>query len=248
MSENKVDLPIPVLKYPHWRVHFRPTEYKEDLIPSLNKCFEIIERTKVSLRGWDYPHLGNRETNRERGNNWISSWSDFLGNYEYWRFYQSGQFLHLFSVREATEPEFKEKLKSVMKSHRILTDEKINFDEVPGFFSIVNFIYTITEIFEFAARLCQTQIYVGTLNIQIDIKKIKGFALTAPWERVWHSYCAASQDNLSKSQIIDTKQLIAASKDYSLSTIVWFFERFGWMAPPEDVIKQDQEKLLKGKF
>jgi len=248
MRDNKLQLPTPVLHYPHWRVHFRPDEYKEDLIPSLSKCFEIIERTKLSLRGWDYPHLDKRDTNRERGNNWVSSWSDFMGHFEYWRFYQSGQFLHLFSVREATEVDFKEKLKSEIKSHRIMTDGQIDWEEVPGFLSIINFIYNITEIYEFAARLCQSQIYTGTLNIQIDIRGIKGFVLTAPWERSWHSYYAASQDTLTNLQKIDTEKLIAASKDVSLSTILWFFERFGWMSPSEDVIRQDQDDLIKGRF
>lgn len=248
MNTNRLELPTPVLKHPNWRVLFRPQEYKEDLIPSLSKCFEIIEKTKLSLRGWDYPHLSRKDTNRGQGNNWVASWAEFMGQYEYWRFYQSGQFLHLFSVREATEIEFKEKLKADIKSHRIFSDNEIDWESVPGFLSIINFIYIITEIYEFAARLCQAQIYAGVLNIQIDIKGIKGFVLTAPWERAWHSYYAASQDVLSKSQEIETEQLVAASKDFSLSTIVWFFERFGWMSPSEMVIRQDQEKLIKGRF
>ena len=248
MTEKKAKLPTPVLQYPHWRVNFRPSEYKEDLIPSLSKCFELVERTKLSLRGWDYPYLSRRDTERGQGNNWVSSWSDFMGHYEYWRFYQSGQFLHLFSVREATESEWKKKLQSDMQSHLILADDEIDWKAAPGFLSIINFSYIITEIFEFAARLCQSQIYVGTLNIKIDIRGIKGFVLTAPWERAWHSYYAASQDNLSKSQEVDSEQLVGASREISLSTIVWFFERFGWMSPPESVIRQDQENLIKGRF
>jgi hypothetical protein len=171
-----------------------------------------------------------------------------MGHYEYWRFYQSGQFIHLFSVVEATVSEWRPQLQSDMKLHLIHTDREINWETVPGFFSIINFVYTITEIFEFAARLCQSQIYTGRLTIQIDIKKIKGFVLAAPWERMWHSYYEATQDTLSKLQEVDCEQLIAASKDIAFSTIIWFFERFGWMTPSEDAIKQDQEKLLKGRY
>ena len=248
MNENEIKLPTPVLEYPHWRVNFRPIDYKEDLIPTLSKCFGTIEKNKLSLRGWDYPHLSRRDTEREQGNNWVASWSAFMGHNEYWRFYQSGQFIHFFSVKESTKGEYKEKLRSDMKSHRIFTDGEINWDSVPGFFSIINFIYNITEIYEFAARLCQSGIYTGTVNIQIEIKGIKGFVLTAPWERAWHSYYAASQDVLSKNHEVDTEQLIAASKDISLEAIVWFFERFGWLEPSKNVIRQDQEKLIKGKF
>jgi len=136
MSENKIDLPTPVLEHPHWRVNFRPAEYREDMISSLGKCFEIIEKTKLRLRGWDYPHLSGREAERGQGTNWVYSWSDFLGSYEYWRFYQSGQFLHLFSIREAIESEWREKLQREMQSHRILSDGEIDWESVPGFFQL----------------------------------------------------------------------------------------------------------------
>jgi hypothetical protein len=248
MNNDIIKLPAPVLEYPHWRVNFRPNDYKEDLIPTLSKCFDIIEKNKLSLRGWDYPHLSRRDTEREQGNNWVASWSAFMGHYEYWRFYQSGQFIHLFSVRESTEGEYKEKLRSDMKSHRIFADGEINWESVPGFFSIINFIYNVTEIYEFAARLCQSEIYTGTINIQIDLKGIKGFVLAAPWERAWHSYYAVSQDVLTRKHEVDAEQLISASKEISLEALVWFFERFGWLEPSKSVLRQDQEKLIKGRF
>ena len=100
---NTDPLPVPVLEGPHWRVNLRPSEYLPELIPTLSQCFEIIQQTKVHLRGWDYPHLSTRNTERASGSNWIASWTPFMNHNEYWRFYQSGQFLHLFSVREITE-------------------------------------------------------------------------------------------------------------------------------------------------
>lgn len=245
--KEKIELPVQVLKYPHWRVNFRPSDYKEDLIPSLGKCFEIIEKNKLSLRGWDYPHLGRRDTERGQGNNWVASWSDFMGHYEYWRFYQSGQFLHLFSVREATEIEWRKKLESEMKSQLSYKND-IDWEKVPGFISIINFTYNVTEIYEFAARLCQSQIYTGTINIKIELRGIKGFILSAPWDRIWHSYYAASEDILAKSVNYESDQLIAMSKDVALESIAWFFERFGWLNPSMNVIANDHENLLKGRY
>ncbi len=249
MTNKLPELPIPVLQHPHWRVNFRPNEYKEDLVTSLSECYNIIERNKLSLRGWDYPHLSGKTTERGQGNNWVASWSDFMENYQYWRFYQSGQFLHLFSVREVTEDEgkWKEKLLSDLQSH-LFRHQDISWKDIPGFISITNFIYNVTEIFEFAARLCQSQVYTGTLTIKIDIKGIKDFALSAPVQHIMHYYYATSENVLSKTIEVNTEQLIAASQDISLSSIVWFFERFGWMSPSEDVIRYDQENLLKGRF
>lgn len=245
--KEKFELPVPVLQYPHWRVNFRLIEYKEQLIPTLGKCFEIIEKNKLSLRGWDYPHLSKRDTERGQGNNWVASWSDFMGHYEYWRFYQSGQFIHLFSVREATETEWRKKLEADMRSHLSHMGD-INWEKVPGFISIISFIYNVTEIYEFAARLCQSQIYSGIINIKIELKGIKGFVLSAPWERAWHSYYAASEDVLANSNDFESDQLVATSKEAALKSIIWFFERFGWLNPSENVISHDQENLIKGRF
>ncbi len=244
---EKDDLPVSVHQFPHWRVIFRPLEYNEQLIPTLGKCFEVVEKNKLSLRGWDYPHLSRRDTERGQGNNWVASWSDFMSHYEYWRFYQSGQFIHLFSVREATETEWRKKLESELSSHLSHMSD-VDWKSVPGFLSIINFIYSVTEIFEFAARLCQSQVYTGSVNITIELKGIKGFVLTAPWERAWRNYYAASEDVLKNSNTYESDRLIATSREAALKTIVWFFERFGWLDPPENMISQDQEKLIKGRY
>ncbi|MBF0329946.1 MAG: hypothetical protein HQL10_12370 [Nitrospirae bacterium] len=245
--KEKIELPVPVLDNPHWRVNFRLAEYKEQLVPSLGNCFEIIEKNKLSLRGWDYPHLSRRDADRGYGKNWIASWSDFLGHYEYWRFYQSGQFLHLFSVREATETEWRKKLEAEMRSH-LSSMSDIDWETVPGFISIVNFTYNVTEIYEFAARLCQSQVYQGPINIKIELRGIKGFVLSAPWKRAWYSYYAASEDILERTADYESDDLVASSKEAALESIVWFFERFGWLNPTPSVISNDQENLIKGRY
>jgi hypothetical protein len=240
MNQIKSELPVPVLKYPHWRINFRPGEFEKELIPNLGKCLEIIQRTKLSLRGWDYPHL-SREDKREYGNNWISSWSDFMGHNEYWRFFQSGQFIHLFSVREATEPDF--------KRHVQRTVSRVDWEKVPGFFSILNFVYTVTEIFEFAARLCEAGVYEGRLNVDIQIKGIKGFILIfTDWDRDVGDYYSAKSNELRHSWEIETSVIIAESTKHSLTAIAWFFERFGWLPPPIEIFRKDQENLLTGRI
>ena len=240
MNQAKSELPVPVLNYPHWRINFRPDQFNKELIPTLGKCLEIIQKTKLSLRGWDYPHL-SRENQREYGNSWISSWSDFMGHNEYWRFFQSGQFIHLYSVREATKPDFKNHVKSRFP--------QIDWAKVPGFLSILNFVYTATEIFEFAARLCESGVYEGGLTVDIRIKGIKGFILIfTDWDRDVDDYYSAGTNELGHSWNIETSVLIAESSKHSLNAIAWFFERFGWLPPPIEIFRKDQENLLTGRI
>lgn len=244
MSDRQFNLPVPVLKYPHWRVNIRPGGYEPDLIPTLKDCYSVIEQTKVRLRGWDYPHLSNRQNQRGQGINWVDCWSDFGGHLEYWRFYQSAQFLHLFSVREATEPGWRDKLEREARSE-LSHHEGVDWSQVPGFISLMNAIYTIAEIFEFAARLAQRGVYKGIVSITIDIKKIKGFVLMAGFDHVWFDYYAASEEELGKTWKIDSADLISASAEHSLAATTWFLERFGWLEANIEVLRRDQEKFLR---
>lgn len=242
-------LPVPVLSDPHWRINIRPEAYNPRLIASLSECFHIVEQTKLSLRGWDYPHLSHRQTERGQGSNWVASWSDFQGRREYWRMYQSGQFLHLFSVEETTNPAWRAKLEGVAKSHlsqRYLRD--LDWSSVRGFLSIRNFLYTVTEVFEFAARLCQKNLYDSSLAISIQLKETNGYLLTSePLRPLWSCYISR-EDNLGNSWALPCDELVSASADKSLDAVLWFFERFGWMRPPVDQFRQDQANFLQGRL
>ena|SRR3989338_6212869 len=233
-----------ILTHPYWRVNVRPERYDADLIPSLAECYRLIEQTKVSLRGWDYPHLSHRDTQRGVGDNWVASWSDFDGHKEYWRLYQSGQFLHLFSVREATDSAWREKLEHQAKAHDIDHEGEIDWSKVPGFFSILNFIYTVTEVFEFSSRLCQKGLYTGAPIISIQLNGIKGFVLMTDLDRAWHGYYAASQDLLEHSWQVRSDVLIADSAAQALNAIDWFFQRFNWLNPSKQILREDQRKFL----
>lgn len=244
MTPNVVKLPVPVLEHPYWRVNFRPDVYQDEAIPSLSECFQIIEKNKVRLRGWDYPHLSNRDNERTQGINWVASWSNFMGHLEYWRFYQSTQFLHLFSVREATEEQWRSTLQKQTAFHLAHVSD-VDWEKVPGFISIINFLYNVTDIIEFATRLCQAQVYKGNLNISIQINQIRGFILTTDLNHAWDIYCSAGEDSLAKTWTIDCESLIANSPHYSLDIIIWFFERFGWLNPSRDVLRKDIDNYLK---
>jgi hypothetical protein len=240
-------LPVPVRELPHWRVNIRPTSYHQSLVPSLTACLDAIQEAKVTLRGWDYPHLNRRDGNFANGNSWIGNWTEFGRHIEYWRFYQSGQFLHLFSIGEAADPMWHNKLKSTAHGHAFYRGD-INWDLVPGYFSLLNFLYTLTEVFEFATRLSQRGIYTGEIDVTIELKKVRGFVLTPESDRSWSLVCTASEDNLGNTWRVSSTDLIADAKEKSLAATSWFFERFGWLEPNLDALRRDQERFLSGRL
>src|SRR5688500_17704073 len=94
-----VELPVPVRSGPYWRIRLRPAEYKPDRL-SLPECESIVDARQVRLRGWYYPHVTHRAEAWERGEDFVANHVAFGGHIEYWRMYQSGQFVHLLGVRE----------------------------------------------------------------------------------------------------------------------------------------------------
>jgi hypothetical protein len=239
------DMPVPVKDYPYWTVMYRPETYNPELIASLSECVKLVEKARVRLRGWDFPHLSNRDTDRSQGSTWIGSWASFMGEIEYWRLYQSGQFIHLAAVPEAVELRWREKLEQDTKSH-LRHRNDINWSAVPGYVSLVNLVYTVTEYFEFAARICQAGVYKGGLEVSLAATGIKGFVLTTDWDRAWSEYHPATDDRLYKTWKLSSDQLVAGSSEHSMKALVWLCECFGWMSPNVEVIKRDQNRLMSG--
>lgn len=236
-------LPVPVLEYPHWRVTYRPSSYDENRIGTLSECFEVVSKNRVSLRGWDFPAIPPRNDELQFGSRWIAAWSDFMGHLEYWRFYQSTQFLYLGSVREVTEADLAERLRRTQ-----YFPHKRDLSEVPGFLSVTNFIYNVTEIFEFAARLAQSSVYADPVQITIRLVGIRGFILAGDGDRPWLNAYVASEPVLSCQRTLTPADLVATSAEAAVESTVWFFERFGWLKPNVDMIRWDQQKLLTRRF
>lgn len=236
-GEKTVSLPLPIKENPHWSVIIRPDIFEPEHIPTLKGCWSLIESCRVSLRGWDYPHVDSK--NRINGTDWIASWCEFRNHREYWRFYQSGQFVHLFSFNEDEERERAE------QRARLEINIPKNFSP-SGYLSIINTLYTITEIFEFATRLAQKETFGNSVSIVIELNKVKDRILFV-WSpsRMFDLFCLAVEDVLTKKWDIKTQELVTNSAELARKTVVWFFERFQWMDPSPKLLSNEQQKFLE---
>lgn len=244
------DLPVPLKQFPYWSVIYRPETYDSERISSLSACIKLVEKARVQLRGWDFPHLATHEDDCNgtvRGSHWVGSWVNFMGCIEYWQLFQSGQFVHLSAVREVTESQWHAKLQQETISH-LRHMSNTDWDAVPGFISLVNLVYSITEYFEFAARICQAGVYHGNIEIAIGLHGANGFVLTTGVDRMWTRYCPASSNELNKSWQLSSEALLAGSAEHSLKAIAWLCECFGWMSPNLEALRKDQQNLLSGRL
>lgn len=105
----------------------------------------------------------------------------------------------------------------------------------------------VTELHEFASRLCQRGAYEGAAEIGLQLVNCAGFGLMAGPMRSWSESYTLSSDDLSYRVIMDCADLISGGPEPSLAACVWFFERFGWLDPPLEVLRGDIQKFLGGR-
>lgn len=206
----------------YWRVLIRPTQYREDRIPTLSACRQTLEDSVVRLRGWDYPHIDHEHTQNRQS--WMESSVDWLhGHIEYWRFYQSGQFIHYFAMREDYE------------------DSSRNIKGL----DFVNTIYTFTEIFEFAARLAARGVLSPSAEVSAHLHGCDGRRIFS-WDRGRYLREYMSTEPVIRfSETLPESTLLSEAASFAVRATVFVFERFNWTEAPEGLLVEEQAKLLE---
>lgn len=218
----------------YWEVLIRPNKFVENLIESPSKCKEIIREVSVKLRGWIYPFNTIHEPPSTGGYDYIEQskeWEFFL---EYWRYYQSGQFIHFFGMLEDWQDQAKTIGRMPLEPFKSL--------------AIISTLYTFTEIYEFASRLAVKGLLGNECTISITLHGTKDRQLvTLDFRR--HFFLREYKSKLESIPhkiSIPTADLIARSAELSLDHTIRVFERFNWDNPPRGIFLEEQTKLLKG--
>lgn len=220
----------------YWRVILHPTAFDARRIPSLKACWSIMEESRVRLRGWDYPHLDDRY--RRRGSDWIESGSDFADQIEVWRFYQSGQFVHHFSVTEDREFPSLGWPRS-QPSARVSGPRQLSFVEV---------IYTLTEVLEFTRNLAYRQVLEPAATLRVELHGMEDRQLVAPSNRSLSKRYRSEIDVICWERTALGAELLALAPDFAVDAAQHIFERFGWDDAPRAMIERDQRWLLERRF
>jgi hypothetical protein len=143
-----------------WKVVIRPTTFQERRIARLPDLFPIVRKNSVQLRGWDYPHIDSSQKPRT-GSDWVGQEYDRKDKIEVWRIYLSGLFVHFFPIAGDWR------------------DQSSVWPAEPGWapgreFYYLHTIYSLVEIFEFAARLALSHAGGNPMRIEIDMEGLAG--------------------------------------------------------------------------
>ena len=214
----------------HWKVLIRPGTFVANRIPNISELYPILESRSVQLRGWDFPYLDSK-TPLRIDQDWIeqaSKWEEYL---EFWRFYQSGQFVDFVALDEDWRDQ--STISAIPKNWK------------PGkSLDVEDTVCQITEFFEFASRLALTEAGDEQMHIEITISGLKGRTIRFEPGRVpFRRQKAASIPELTYKVDLSRLQLVTEGRELALKPAVELFQRFAWN-PSLEILRDMQDELL----
>jgi hypothetical protein len=216
----------------YWDVTMRPVAFAPSRIPSPTALSGILQRCNVSLRGWDFPHFDERH--KRIVNDHLEhefQWEHYI---EVLRFFQSGLFVHLSGLPEDWR------------------DESSFWPAPQGWtpcseLGIENAVFRATEVFDFAARLSETEAGDEYMHIEIRLTGLQGRKLSVGPNRmpfVWPKVAQAQSHEIF-SGARSRAELIANRRDWALQAAKSLFQQFDW-DPPIAQLREVQQQI--GRF
>ncbi|MCJ7632525.1 hypothetical protein MUP77_09065, partial [Candidatus Bathyarchaeota archaeon] len=188
----------------------------------------------VRLRGWDYPHTSSKYGIKS-GTDWVENLTDWTDHKEYWRMYRSAQFFHLFGCREDWWGDVR-----IFWSQQSHTTPRYALE-------IICTLYTLTEIYEFVARLAKREVFDDFLKVSITLNGMKNRRLvTVDINRSLNENYICAIESIPLSRTASVEEIIGRNNEFALDDTVSVFERFNWFNVPRKVFKEEQDKFAKG--
>lgn len=223
----------------YWRVNFQPAQINE--IPALKECLDIVLKAKVSLRGWDFPHIPRANLDGDHsiatGNTFYEGYTNSGAYKEFWRFYQSTQFIFLKALSE-----------DWLQEDPFYAGHHTNIQPNTSL-GILHSAYFFTEIFEFLKRLAEQELYKDGVLVQISLHNTAQRRLWvdgAGRNGLMYPRITAS-DVLTFQEQLDHSEVLENSLKISHRLILQCFDKFGF-SPDPNAIQIDQLKFVNGQL
>lgn len=217
-----------------WRVVIRSGHFERLRIPDKTSLYPLLRGRAVRLRGWGYPQVEANPDHRI-GQDWIDQESEWNYHLEYWRLYQSGQFIDFAGVKE----DWRDR-----SSLSPLPDGWRPGHRLP----ITDTVYRFTEIFEFAARLALTDAYAvdDRVYLEIALHGLEGRQLYADDSKRSLLFGLQPAAIAEYSRALDLSRIELAANAYepALQAAAELFALFQWQPAP-GVLRDIQAELLR---
>jgi hypothetical protein len=196
-------------------VSVRPGRFVADRIQPVTALFPLIERAKVSLRGWDYPHI-DRNVQVVPEQDSVAQESEWGEHLEAWRFYQSGQFVSLRALRyDWRDQSGFWPADAAWRRGAVLPIEDV--------------LFTFAEIFESAARLSSTPAGDDPMYVEVTFGGLRDrrLAVSDPRRADFFEPPAARIDSFPQLFVVPRAELLAEPRGLAVRGAQELFRRFG---------------------
>jgi hypothetical protein len=215
----------------HWDVAVRPEPFDRARL-GRTELLDVLRSLVVSLRGWPVPFIDGR-SGFLQGDDWVGEDVDagVVSRDEAWRFYTSGQFLHLRVVS---------------------ADRRVGAEATPiptgaaAVIEVWEILFYLTELTEFAARLAVSPAGSPAVAVTATLRGMKHRELVAgtPSRHLDGPY-RSSDDELTVTTSYQRDALIADARDAGVELSRAMLAKFGFNAGSR-VLRDYQAELTRG--
>ena len=207
----------------YWQVTVRPTTFTATRISNYSSLYDLLRNAQVHLPGygWPFPYMEMQEKT-ERKQDYISQKVEFLSTLEAWRFYQSGQFVHVQGIQtDWMENEKHQPVPAEWKAIR--PDSALLVSET---------LHHFTMLYELAARLAVSDLYAGEQEIHIEVEihglagRMMGYGFNNRLN-LRKQYTTAMETFKYPATRFSRSDVIARSKALALDATLQVCDRFG---------------------
>jgi len=227
-----------IMECGYWKIQFIPIQPGH--INTLKETLEVVKQSRTRLN-WDFPHVPPNNNENERVVPFESGYqmeSDLGSRKEFWRIYQSEQFLMYRALVEDwyAGDNFRSNLA----------------DEYPPGSSLTlytSLTFLITETFEYLSRLCQNGFYKGGVKVFLTLYNTKNRKLRIDASgRMPFAYDRVTgAEQISISKVLSIEEAIADSVSIGNDFILKVLDKFAYNPGPE-MISKYQKDWLSGTF
>lgn len=209
----------------HFRIQIHPLEYRPKRLPiKRSEVLAQVSELAIRSRGWDYPHVSRELDDIDEGENYLGCRTRFGHHIEYWRIFESAQFVHLTSFWE-NDPEVA----------RQMTQQSLG-PKVDGM-KWVNLLYlvgTVTEVFRFASRMALKDLLGKDASIEITLNGTKDRYLgTGTITRPLSTKYLCKRPSIAFRSNLESSQLIGQGDELSIQAVVEILDSFESTITPE---------------
>jgi hypothetical protein len=216
----------------YWRVLLRPSMFQPARLRDKAHCLSVVHQSSIDLEGWHYPIVGHAPS--DEGADWVGGGGKAMAHIEYWRFFQSGQFVHHIAMRE-------DQIARLGLHHPQFFVPR----EGQKYLAITSTICMITDVVELASRLAYRNVLAPSGTLQIELHAMAGRQLTYmdPTRRLPEGYWF-KDETVELKQDFTRDGIIARPAEIAVELSGELFGKAGWTAP-RALLVEDQNRCIE---